>query len=93
MQHAADSNQGEIVEGLEASGCVVAITSQSQVLGFPDLVVSRNGVTKLMEVKPEGGKLRKSQEVFHAKWKDSIPVVHTADEAIAAMNAAIRKRG
>ena len=35
--------------------------------GFPDVVAFKDGVTILVECKPEGGKLRQSQEKFYKK--------------------------
>jgi hypothetical protein len=90
----ADLNQHEIVQGLREADCSVAVTS-SLGDGFPDLVVARSGVTVCMEVKnPERrGKdrqLRETQEHWSETWKGKFVKVETLEEALEAMNKAVR---
>ena len=61
--------------------------------GFPDLVVARNGINVLVEVKdgskpPSKQKLTKDQEEFHASWKGWIAVV-TCIADVEALNARV----
>jgi hypothetical protein len=87
----ADANQGEIVDGLRAAFCSVAITNQVGD-GFSDLVVAHpsacrrcggvSHVNTLVEVKVPGGRLSESQVKFHASWRGPIVVVQTMDEAL-----------
>ena len=84
-----DANQPEIVKGLRAIGCSVAVTSSAGD-GFPDLVVGYYNKNFLLEVK-DGAKsksrqkLTHEQEQFHINWRGQITVVKTLDEAIAAV--------
>lgn len=79
----ADNNQESIVKALRSVGATVEITSQ-QGNGFPDLVCGIFGKNYLIEVKnPEArGKLRATQEIFRDKWKGSVHVVTSVDEAL-----------
>jgi len=84
-----DANQPEIVEGLRAIGCSVAITSAAGD-GFPDLVVGYYGENYMLEVKdgnkiPSKRKLTPEQEQFHINWRGQIQIVNNLDEAIAAV--------
>lgn len=88
----ADLVQHEIVQALRASGCAVEIIT---VLGYgcPDLLVSRSGAMALMECKSgKNAKLRAEQKAWHEKWKAPVYVVRTVDEALKAMDDAVRKR-
>jgi len=81
-----DANQADIVKGLRAIGCSVAVTSSAGD-GFPDLVVGYYGNNWLMEIKdgnksPSRQKLTPEQEQFHINWRGQIAVVKTIDEAI-----------
>ena len=81
-----DANQSDIVKGLRAIGCSVAITSGAGD-GFPDLVVGYYGKNFLIEIKdgakpPSKRKLTPEQEQFHIDWRGQIAVVKTLDEAI-----------
>lgn len=50
LRYKPDANQQRIVDALENVGCSVHVASRMGG-GFPDLVVGRNGVTHLLEVK------------------------------------------
>ncbi len=81
-----DANEKEIVDALEAAGCVVVP------IGKPvDLLVGRLGVTHLLEVKNPDGKnrLEPAQRDFIAEWNGRpVVVVRTIDEALRAVGAA-----
>jgi len=88
--HRADGNQAEIVDALRQIGCRVQSLSQVG-NGCPDLLVCGPGNTLLlMEVKQESGKLRAKQVIFAQDWP--VYVVRSVDEAIAAVNKAVRRR-
>ena len=82
-----DANQPEIVKGLRAIGCSVAVTSSAGD-GFPDLVVGYYGRNWLIEVKdgakpPSRQKLTPEQEQFFIGWHGQIDIVTSLDEAIS----------
>lgn len=93
-----DINEPEIVKALRAIGCYVQLVFQGG--GIPDLLVGRNGVTMLIEVKnPENdqglkggsrvkgrGTLTKDQVKWFGEWRGA-PVIEvvSVEEAIAAV--------
>lgn len=81
MRQAAkrDGNEGEIVAALEAVGCVVHRLSQA---GIPDLLVGRNGVTYLLEVKERKGALTDEQEIFFENWNGCAYIVRCVEDAL-----------
>lgn len=81
MRQAAkrDNNEGEIVAALEAVGCVVHRLSQA---GIPDLLVGRNGVNYLLEVKEHRGQLTDDQEAFFEEWNGNAYVVRCVEDAL-----------
>jgi hypothetical protein len=79
-----DSNQPEIVTGLEKVGCSVYDASKFGG-GFPDIVVGFRGLTLCLEIKIAKGKLRPSQVEFHEGWNGHSCVVHSLGEAIQAV--------
>ena len=94
-----DANQRAIVEYLRAHGCTV-VSLATVGGGVPDLLVGRNRVTLLMEVKREGvvdkkrGAAQAStnalQADFRAKWRGGPCVVVTSPEgALSALTASI----
>lgn len=76
-----DSNQREIVEALRAMGASVYLTHQVG-SGFPDIVVGYRGMTILLEIKSEKGKMKPDEVEFFQKWKGCAFVVYSAEEAI-----------
>lgn len=74
-----DSNEGEIVSALEAVGCSVTRLSAK---GVPDLIVGRQGVTYLMEVKERKGELTADQEIFFENWQGHAAIVRTVEDAL-----------
>lgn len=85
-----DGNHNSIVKALRQAGCSVqslaAIGS-----GCPDLLVARNGVNRIMEVKdgskpPSQKKLTPDEIEWHSRWKARVHVVENVDQALAVMN-------
>ena len=81
-----DANEPEIVEALRAAGCSVGYGD------WVDLIVGRNFVTYLLEVKdgskPKSGrKLKPSQEKLLAEWQGHYVIVTNVDEALIAVGA------
>ena len=80
-QGKADANQKEIMKALEQVGCTIEDAS-SMGKGFPDLIVGRAGVTYLLEVKSEKGKLNPTQTEWHDEWRGQKAIVRSPIEAI-----------
>ena len=78
-----DSNQTEIIKTLRQLGCSVFDSSRIA-CGFPDLVVGRNQITCLVEIKSDAkAKFTSSQEMFMMNWKGSAVVrINDVDGAI-----------
>ena len=80
MRRAAkvDSNHALIVEHFRARGCsVLSLAAMGR--GVPDLLVAKQGVTWLVEVKQPKGKQNLLQEEWAEKWAGCWSVVR--DEA------------
>jgi len=89
MRHRKDDNHDEIARSLEAIGCNVQNTSQVGE-GCPDMFVSIHGITVAMEIKQPGEDLRAKQLLWKNKWLGKYAIVHDVDEAIRAINLAVR---
>lgn len=82
-----DDNQADIVKALrKIPGVSVAVTSQLG-KGFPDLVVSHNGVNYLVEIKDgkkpkHQQKLTEDEKEFHESWTGQITVCSSLDEIL-----------
>lgn len=81
-----DANQPDIVEALRLLGCTVAITSDLGD-GFPDLVVRKGLVVRLVEVKdgakpPSARKLTKHEQQFQQEWEPVYEIVESVDDAV-----------
>ncbi len=78
-----DNNHSEIVKTLRQLGCSVFDTSRVAG-GFPDLVVGKNKVTCLVEIKQnEKSKYTSAQELFMMNWRGSTVVrINDVDGAI-----------
>jgi len=78
-----DSNHADIVKTLRDLGCSVFDTSRVAG-GFPDLVVGRNNITCLVEVKAdEKSKFTPAQELFMMNWRGStVARIDSVDSAI-----------
>lgn len=77
-----DENELNIVRGLEAFGFSVQRLSGG---GLPDLLVGRANRNWLLEVKIGAGRMNKLQKDWHARWRGHVAVVHTLEEALAAV--------
>lgn len=80
MRRAAriDLNQPDIVQAFRDRG--VSVRPMSAVgQGFPDLIVSLDGFTMLVEIKMPDGKLTPEQKAFINVW--GAPVAIVRDEA------------
>ena len=91
MRRAAkvDDNQSEIVRVLRSAGCSVQILSAVG-KGCPDIAVGRAGHNYLLEIKdgnkvPSAQKLTEHEQQWHDKWRGSVAVVKTAQEALEAV--------
>lgn len=79
-----DRNHAAIVAALRAAGWLVVSTARMGG-GFPDLVVTRRGVTHLVEVKTDTGRLTRDQHSFHAAVAgvgSAVLVMRTVDDAL-----------
>lgn len=66
-----DANHAEIVKAFRDLGCSVFDTSRVAG-GFPDIIVGRNGVTVLVEIKADSKKkFTAAQDMFMLNWKGS----------------------
>jgi hypothetical protein len=66
-----DANHSEIVKAFRDLGCSVFDTSRVAG-GFPDIIVGRNGVTVLVEIKSDSKKkFTPAQNMFMLHWKGS----------------------
>jgi len=81
MRQAArrDGNEEQIVIALQAGGCSVIRLSQK---GVPDLLVGRQGVTFLLEVKEAKGALTDDQETFFENWQGCAYIVRSVEDAL-----------
>ena len=78
-----DLNHAEIAKTLRQLGCSV-FDSSRVAGGFPDLVVGKNQITCLVEIKSDlKAKFTSSQEMFMMNWKGSAVVrINDIDGAI-----------
>ena len=88
--HRSDLNQGEIVMALRAIGCTVRDLSQVG-QGCPDILCGIHGINILLEIKGKRGKLTAEQVIFHKAWAGQLEVVRSIDEAVEAVNKAVRR--
>jgi hypothetical protein len=92
MRRAAkvDSNHAEIVKTLRQVGCTVLDLSRVG-QGCPDTLVAYGNRNVLMEIKREKrkgqseGTLTPDQEEFFQMWRGPACVVHSPEEALAAV--------
>lgn len=83
-----DDNQTKVVKALRQCGFSVAITS-SIGKGFVDLVIGKNGVNLLVELKdgekpPSARKLSEDEELFHAAWRGKVIIANNIDDILKA---------
>lgn len=79
-----DSNQNEIVSYARKLGFSVAITS-SLGGGFPDIVLGKNGINFLGEIKdgkkpPSARKLTEPEQKFHNEWRGQICIIESIED-------------
>jgi hypothetical protein len=86
-----DQNQNSIVKSLrKIPGVTVAITS-SLGKGFPDLLIGRNGVNYLIELK-DGEKVKSQQKLtpdevqWHEAWKGQVSTCNCLDDILQILN-------
>jgi hypothetical protein len=82
-----DGNQVEIVAALRKAGASVQHL-HGVGHGCPDLLVGKNGVNLLIEVKdpsqkPSQRRLTADETFWHAAWRGQTCVVETAEEALS----------
>jgi hypothetical protein len=83
-------NHAEIVRALRQVGCTVLDLSRVG-HGCPDTLVAYGNKNVLMEIKrakgkgQTGGIMTELQEEFFQKWRGPACVVHSTEEALAAM--------
>ncbi len=83
-----DKNQPEIVKAFRQLGCQVAITSNVG-HGFPDLIVGRPWLHKMLMVEIKDGskprsarKLTQDEETFRDAWSGSYAVVESIPDVV-----------
>ena len=85
-----DANQDAVVDALRAIGCTVNSLAALG-CGVPDLLVGRNGVDCLVEVKdgdksPSQKQLTDDQKKWHKWWKGApVLVVESPEGAVLAV--------
>jgi len=90
--HSRDANHNEVVAAFEEVFCSV-FDAAPMGFGFPDLVVGCAGITLLVEVKTEHGRLEKSQERFIRDWRGGkVHIVRSRDQAIDLAQATRSKQ-
>lgn len=77
----ADANQQQIVRELRALGMSVRHTHTIG-QGFPDLAVGWRGVTLLVELKVDGGRLSADEVEFFEAWRGAAIVARTSEEIV-----------
>lgn len=78
-----DHNEAEIINAYKTLGCSVHTISQE---GVPDLLVGRQGITCVVEVKSESGSYTPAQREFNQDFKGYRKTVRTIDDAVAHVN-------
>jgi len=88
MNHRTDGNQAAIVRALrEAGASVVSLASVGG--GVPDLLVGRNGVNFLVEVKNLAGRRLRftpAERKFMDTWRGQVYVVTDAIQALELLD-------
>ena len=74
-----DKSEAEVIAAFKSQGASVSQLSGS---GIPDLVVGKNGVNILVEVKSGKRGLNKEQRFWHNQWRGQVAVVRSAEEAL-----------
>jgi hypothetical protein len=79
-----DAAEGPIVEAARAFGFSVDYLSKK---GMPDLLLGKDGLTRVVEVKSGNGKLTEDQVAWWAKWRGNSPIVLRSVEDVALLAA------
>lgn len=94
MRYAAktDQNHAEIAAALRAAGATVCDLSRVGG-GCPDLLVGGHGINYLLEIKdgkkpPSKRMLNGIQKEWHVRWRGSVSIVTSVDDALAAIGVA-----
>lgn len=88
-----DANQPEIVQALRDAGCTVQPLHHVGD-GCPDLLVGRDGINYLLEVKdlsqpPSASKLNARQRRWHDEWRGAVKVVRCVEAALEAVGLTV----
>ena len=91
MRYAArvDANHSEIVAAFRALGYDVLDLSRVG-SNCPDILLGRNNLNVLVEIKTEKGKLKPGQMEFYTKWKGHTAVVRSLDD-VERLNKTIQQ--
>lgn len=96
MRRAAniDANQPEIVAALRGVGCTVQHL-HTVGKGCPDILVGKNGVNILMEIKdgskpPSRRGLTDDEARWHQVWRGQVCTVNSVEEALGVVGAGFR---
>jgi len=81
-----DANQPEIVSALRQAGATVTHL-HTVGKGCVDLLCGFHGRNYLLECKVVGGKLTEAEKDWHETWEGQRAIVHSAEEALAAIGA------
>jgi hypothetical protein len=79
-----DANQTEIVKALRDAGATVMILS-SVGRGCPDLLIGKNGINLLAEIKNlegRGRRLTPAEQDFIDTWRGQVTVIRNIEEAL-----------
>jgi len=77
----ADRNQPQVVKALRAAGWAVRHTHTIG-QGWPDLVVAKQGVTAVVEIKMPGEKLTDAEVEFFETWPGAKMIVYDEQDAV-----------
>ena len=82
----ADDNQPQIVKAFRQLGYSVAHTHTIG-KGFPDIVIGRDGVNTLVEIK-DGSKVKSQRQLtndekeFHEAWRGTVVIIESVEDVI-----------
>ena len=82
-----DANHSQIVKAFRDLGCSVFDTSRVAG-GFPDIIVGKNGITVLVEIKADDKKkFTAAQDMFMLNWKGSaVSRIQDLDGVVTLVN-------
>lgn len=81
MAKKVDQNQSSIVEALRKMGASV-VSLHEHGGGVPDLLVGMLRQNYLIEIKTEKGTFTRDQVDFYEKWRGSVVVLRSVDDAV-----------